>query len=105
MDVETRQRAFATNENGETMALWSDVSTEQYMGKSVLPAAREMRKPTTGAKLPGMSTFSGSTVDLQARLVMVFAVYPSALRKGKIIGGATQTRMVQNGSTALLPAR
>ena len=29
---------------------------------------------------------SGSTVDLQARLVMMSAVYPSVLRKGRIIG-------------------
>ena len=29
---------------------------------------------------------SGSTVDLQARLVMMFAVYPSAVRKERIIG-------------------
>jgi len=105
MDVETGQRAFATNGNGETMALWSNVSTEQYMGESVLPAARRTTTIITGAKLPGMSLRPGSTVDLQARLVMMLAVYPSALRKGKIIGGVTQHRMVQNGSTVLLRAR
>jgi len=106
MDVETRQRAFVTNGNGETMALWSNVSTEQYMGENVQPAARrEMMRISTGAKLPGILLRNGSTVDLQARLVMMSAVYPSVLRKGRIIGGVTQHRMVPNGSTVLLPVR
>jgi len=90
MDVETQQRAFATNGNGKTVALWSNVLTEQHMEQSARGAARRRTRIISGASLPGMMIRNGGTVDLQARLVTVLVVYPSVLRKGRIIGGVTR---------------
>jgi len=107
MDVEMRQKAFATNGNGELMALWSDVLTKQDMGQSACRAARgkAKRKKAFSATNHTIILSSGSTVHLRAGLVTMFPVYPSALRKGRITGGVTQQLMNPNGSTALLPAK
>jgi len=114
MDVETVQRAFAKSGNGKLMALWSSVSTKQRMGSTVPPAARRVTRVTSGATPPGtpMQTTGmehprgpGSTVHLRATLGMMFPVYPSAVKKGRNIGGVTQRTIVLNGSTALHQAR
>jgi len=106
MDVEMRQRAFATNGNGELMALWSNVLTKRDMGQSASQAASgKATRNTSSANSHSIILSSGSTVHLRAGLVTMFPVYPSALRKGRITGGVTQQKMNPNGSTALLPAK
>jgi len=106
MDVEMIQRAFATEGNGELTAFWSNVLTKQDMGSRALQAASgtAARKKDSSASLHGIILSSGSTVHLRARLVTMFPVYPSALRKGRITGGVTHQILDPHGSTALLPA-
>jgi len=107
MDVEMRQRAFATNGNGELMALWSNVLTKQDMGQTACQAAsgKAKRKKASSAINHSIILSSGSTVHLRERLVTMFPVYPHALRKGRITGGVTQQTLNLHGSTALLLAR
>jgi len=106
MDVEMRQKAFATNGNGELMALWSNVLTKQDMGQTASQAASgRATRNTSSATSHSIILSAGSTVHLRARLDTMFPVYPRALRKGRITGGAIQQTLNLHGSTALLPAR
>jgi len=101
-----RQRAFVADGNGEMTAFWSNVLTKPDMVSRAPQAASgtAARKKDSSASLRGIILSSGSTVHLRARLVTMFPVYPSALKKGRITGGATQQTLDLHGSTALLPA-
>merc|ERR1719391_1372899 len=103
-DVSTGRMAGVKRESGKAMALWSNVSTEQGTGSTASPAVSGVGS-TSGVTNPGTTLRTGSIVDLRARLGMMFPVYRSAPRKGKIIGGVTRTKIILNGSTALLQAR